>query len=615
MAILAFARQGVTMSPKTRRAAVAAVQLLGAGFVLACWLAQSHISSQGATRVYFKPTTLVVAALLAAAVATSIALWGRSSMANGLARSSAWLRSGPANWVAASAALVATAVWVLPAVYSDVAVHAAPKEMIPNAFSFDESAAVVNGRTPLVDMVAYGSLWPYLIAIPLRAFGCTYAAFTITMATLTGAALLALFWTLVRVTRHAISALGLYLPILAMGFFLERGTSVAPYSPGTYYGMFPLRYAGPCLLALLTAFYLGKEIRRPMATVGLFAAAGIVLLNNLDFGGGALLGTLAAVILTRQTFGLRALLWLGGTVVLGLLLSLGVVTLVTLIRAGEPPHLELLARYGRIFVVGGNGNLRVPGLGLHLVITLTFIAALATAAVRAAAAERDLVLTGMLAWSGMFGLGAGVYYYAYRSHPDVLINLFAIWALTLALLVVVAVRAAVPGRPPRLPTLVVLFGFGLAACSLAQAPDPWAQARRIQGQREPGQTSHFPPGAFRAPGLRSILAAQTRPGERVLVLSPTGHRVAEDAGVVNVSPYPGLSQMPTREQLDEALDALRKEGGDKIFVLDTMSTALQAVMQRRGFPAPEIWQVDEWSSDFLVMYRCDSCGVNSRTGR
>jgi hypothetical protein len=599
VAILLVARRRPALSRRVRRAGVATVQLLGLGLLIACWIAQRHVTSLGTRRVYFTTATVLVTALLTGLAVAALVRRDRiAAWARGLPRPS------PRALAVTSAgmALLATCVWVLSGVYSDHSLVAAPDALFLGAWFFDETVAVLNGRSPLVNMAAYGYLWPYLAAIPVGVLGGTYLAYTATMMALAGASLLALYWTLARVTRRAPFALALYLPILAMAFFLELGTLASRYSPGTYYGMFPLRYAGPFLLVLATTLYLGGELRR-RTTVLLFAAAGLVALNNLDFGAAALLGTLTALALTRRPLDRRALTRLAADAALGVAAALALVSALTLLRDGTLPHLELLTRYGRYFVIGGQGNLALPGLGLHVAIALTFVGALAAAAARAAAGERDVVLTGALAWAGVFGLAACAYYFAYRSHPLVLIGLFPAWALALALLVVLVEQSASSGRRIGLPAVVVLFAFALAACSLAQVPTPWSQVRRLEGKLEAGQRSYFPAGAFRGDAVSRVIAARTRDGERVVVFSPIGHRIARQAGVVDVSPYPGLGQMPAQEQLFETLDMLEDEGGEKLFLAEPWSEELPGILAARGFRPVGQWRVRNWPLEQLVEYR------------
>jgi hypothetical protein len=264
--------------------------------------------------------------------------------------------------------------------------------------------------------------------------------------------------------------------------------------------------------------------------------------------------------------------------------------------------LELLVRYGRVFVNGGFANLPLPRLGFHLVVSATFAAAGAVAAVHVSRSRGGELLAAMLGWCAVFGLGASVYYYAYRSHPDVLINLFSIWSLTLALLLVAALREAPRRfRVPSVPALIVTFGFAVAACTLAQTPSPFEQVRRI-GQ--PTQSANgVPAGGFRPRALARLVAARTRPGEAVAIISPLGHRVAREAGVVNVSPYTGFEQMPAREQLDETVAILRREGGATVFVAQAPPSGLDTELTRLGLRFTRSWNVDAWPEPTISEYR------------
>jgi hypothetical protein len=596
-AIVKLAR--LRMDPLARRVLVALAQALGVAFVLACWLGQREISTDGG-KVYFTPATLVAAAAMAGAA--GLVIQHRDRLRDPLARLS---RADPGlvRYACLGGAALATVVWVLPAVHSEGAPAAGITYL--NSLFFDEAMAVLNGRHPLVDMVAYGSVWPYVAAVPLAAFGGEYAAYSVTMAVLTGIALLAVYGVLRRVARHDVLALVLYLPVLASGFFLEQDMGDELYHAGTYYGMFPLRYAGPYLLAWLTARHIQRQTASRWSPRLLFAAAGLVALNNVDFGASALAATALAIAVSRRAGNRRALARLAADLGIGLLMALALVSAVTLARAGSLPHLDLLLRYGRVFVNGGYGNLPLPGLGVHLVVSATFVAAGAVAAVRVARAEQDDLLGAMLAWCATFGLGASVYYYAYRSHPDVLISLFSIWSLTLALLVVAVVRAASsPRRWPSAPSLAVLFGFALAACSIAQVPGPGEQLRRIFRDGPSANPWTMPAGSFREAAVTRIVAERTRAGEPVVILSPVGHRVAHDAGVVNVSPYTGFEQMPAREQLDETLGVLEREGGSKVFVAETEPPGLARRLGQLGFDPVVVWtELYAWPEATVSVYR------------
>ena len=596
-AIVVAIRRRPRMRLAGRRAAVLAAQLVVVALIIVAWVAQLRLDVLGTRRVYFKPASIVVAAVIAAALVYAV---------RALPRLSRTTRRLPSPRVVRAAclgvAILAVAVWVLPAVYTDRGMSALdaagqiafPAELFGNIYYFDEATAVLNGRSPLLDMPAYGALWPYVVALPFGALGGTYAAYTALMSLITGASMVAVYAILRRIAGSLLALL-LFVPFVATSFFIELGDVGARYDPGNYFGVFPLRYAGPYLLAWLTARAVVRERASTAGDVALFAAAGLVALNNVDFGLSALLGTVVAVAIARRPLRARRL---AGEVAGGVAVALALVSLLTLLRAGSLPHLGLLGHYGRVFVDGGYGNIALHLLGWHLVLTITFVAAVATAAVRVAEAARDRLLTAMLAWAGIFGLGASVYFYAYRSHPDVLLNIFSAWAFALALLTIVVLRSERSReRLPALPALLVLFGFGLAVCSVAQVPRPWSEVARIAedgGTRRPLALSDMVGGGR---------GSARGPGEHVAIFVQVGHRVAREAGVVNVSPYPGFKQMPAREQLDETLERLRREGGRTIFVGQEMPPGMAAYLRRRGWEETRRSDGIGWSAAPVVELR------------
>jgi hypothetical protein len=262
----------------------------------------------------------------------------------------------------------------------------------------------------------------------------------------------------------------------------------------------------------------------------------------------------------------------------GLVAALGLCGVLTLAVAGSLPRFEMLAAFPRIYGVEGFGMLPIPPFGLHLVLYATFAAALVVAFTRTVA--HDARLTGALAWSGVFGLGAGVYF-AGRSHPHVLIDLFSAWALAVVLLVLVTVRAIVahPRRRPTIAELLVFVGFGLAVCSLAQTPTPWSQLTRVLDP-----TPLFP-GADAFPReMRAEIRALTHRGEPVALLMRDGHRIAEDLELVNVTPYANEESMLTIEQWEELIRALRRAGGRQLIISnDRLLDEQVAWLVRRGY--------------------------------
>ncbi|HEX5145972.1 MAG TPA: hypothetical protein VFV85_03035, partial [Conexibacter sp.] len=321
------------LRPVVRRALVALVQLGGLALVVACWRAQRGLATSEGAKLYFTPATLLAAAAAALLVCAAVRLRDRLPHGEALRTLARRLDARAVAWACLAVALLATVVWLLPALHTDRSTPSGNAYL--SALFLDEAAAVVDGRSPLVNMVAYGNLWPYLVALPLRAFGMTYAVYTATMASITLLALLAVYDLLRRVARSAPLALGLYLPVLATGFFVEQWIATERYDPGTYFGMFPLRYAGPYLLAWLTARQLGRPADGRWSLRLLFALAGLVALNNVDFGGAALVATAAALLVVRRPRERAQLGRLALDALAGLAGALALVTLLTLARDGS----------------------------------------------------------------------------------------------------------------------------------------------------------------------------------------------------------------------------------------------------------------------------------------
>jgi hypothetical protein len=588
--------------PRVIDAAIALTQATLVGVVIAAFVAQrefvfgtAYNGGEHPFRLwYFTPPTMLAAGALAvitAAVATNVRL--RGVVAAHL-RESALRRR-----LAVVVAIVATVLWMLPAVQSDRTIGLASADLLYHLqFPYDETFAVLNGRTPLVDFTAqYSSLWPFVNALSMTTFGTTLLTFTITMTAIGTLALLAIFDVLRRVTRSSLAALLLYLPFLASSLFLIGPNLENRSTVGTYFGTFPLRYAGPWFLAWLTARQLARsEPARASSLWLLFTVAGLALLNNGDFGVAAT-GACMAAFLWATPGGLTraAVLRLAAAAAAGLATALALVSLLTLIRAGSLPQLGRLVDYARLYALGSFALAPIPGaLGTHLLIYLTYVAAIVVATVRALRGAANRVLTGMLVWAGIFGLGAGTYFVG-RSHPVALKHHFGAWSFALALLTVVVVGALAmrPLRRTLVGGLVVLFGFGLMACSLAQLPRPWSEINRLRSAtvsvEEWGTTQPFiPPTDDAARRFVATIANGPsrfvyRRGAPVAILLTDGHRIADAYGVVNVSPYTGIQSLQTVQRVEATLDALRDAGGNTVIVPGIPEPGLYQVLGRRGF--------------------------------
>src|SRR5215213_52072 len=597
-ATASLARRASAVPARVASAAALAAQVALLGVVVAALIAQ-HGRVYGPiytathdfvyTHRYFTPVTLLIAAVVAGALVLGISSTRVREAVVG------WLEPTRArSLVAIGLAATFTVVWMLASVNSDQSIASAnPSLRFHLGFTLDETFAVVNGLTPLVDFTAqYGSLLPYLPALVLTIFGKTLLAFTLTMTALTTLALLAMFGVLRRVTRSPFGALALYLPFLATTLFISEGSGDFRDSYGSYFGMFPLRYGAPFLLAWLTARQLDRGGRAgPWA---IFLIAGLAIFNNVEFGVAGLGATLAALLWTAPAPRRRAAPRLVGMAAAGLLGAFALVAGLTLARAGELPQLDRLVEFARLFSMGF-GMLPMAGvLGLHLLIYLTYVAAIGTGTVLAIKRDPNVVLTGMLVWIGVFGLGSAGYYVG-RSHPYNLVALFSPWSFAVVLLAYVGIRSLATDRARRpTPAIVVsLFAFGVLVCSLAQIPAPWAQLDRLTSGFTANAINRYERSLEPSPDPedRQLFAALAdgprrwtiEQGAPVAILLTTGHRIADANGVVNVSPYTGAESMPTVEQVDKTLAALRAAGGNTVLVSIPAGRGLLDVLDQRGF--------------------------------
>jgi hypothetical protein len=510
---------------------------------------------------------------------------------------SGWLRDRSGRWLAdtrwmrvllPAAALAITVVWLLQAVNSETSITWTYLAH-DTAFQFDETAAVINGLTPLVDFNAqYASLFPFALAIPLLAFGKTVLVFTLAACTLSTLVLLAVYGVFRRVTGSSLAALLLYAPFVSMSLFAV-GVVIVRFSPALYFPIFPLRYGGPYLLAWL----LTRRLERGTAarTWPVLLASGLVMLNNFEFGVPAFAATVAALVWTEP----RRFVRLTGQIALGLGGAFLLYSACTLVRAGALPDPLRAAQFARLYGVAGYSVAPIPGvLGLPLVMLLTYVAAFATATTRALDREPNRALTGMLVWSSVFGLGSGSYYVA-RSDAGLLPMMFSAWALALLLLTVVVVQRllASGSRRPSIASLATLFAFALAVGSLAQVPTPWTQLQRLKAPPPEvlAQPSDWAKEPTQDPRVRDFVASiadgphrfVARPSAPVALFATTGHRIADAYDIVDVVPYTGPESIHTAEELDDSLDALRDAGGNTAIVRVRYLELLREGLERHGF--------------------------------
>jgi hypothetical protein len=557
-------------------------QLALVAFVVACVAAQrdhvyeiAYTGGRGApTTIYFTNATLVVAVVLA--LLAALALHRPATVAR-IARAT---RETPARRALAIAvAALVTIAYLLSAYNTEGTINIAHAALWDHmAFWIDEAFSILNGQAPLVDFHAqYGHLWAYLAAGGLTLFGASLGVYAAIMLAGSAGTMAVVFAMLRRIVGgSSLQTLGLFLPFLATSFFMKLGPPDNRYSPASLFSLFPIRYGGPyVLLWLLVRRIGGSSSRSPLP---LLTLAGLVVINNPEFGVPALGATLAILAWALPIRSPRTLAGLAGSALGGGAIAVALVSSLTLAVGGSLPHFGMLTTFPRIFGTEGFGLLPMPSVGFHLVVYVTFVAAIVLATVRTVSGNDDhRMLTAALAWCGIFGLGTGAYFTG-RSHPHVLIDLFSIWSLTLALLAVAVVRAILrrPSRRPQLAELLVLAALGVMTCSLAMIPTPWSQLDRLR---------HGQPHDVRVmTALEDVIKEFTHRGEPVAMLVRPGHQIAEEDGIRDVTPYANIDSMMTEETWAEAIAALERAHGRKLFVQqETLFDEHVRWLARRGY--------------------------------
>jgi hypothetical protein len=552
-AILVAARR----KPTLRLGTLHAYELLGSallcGVVALSLLRENlYVSDSRAAPSIFGPGTALAAASLVILAMIAMSRPGVMSWTATLISETRGRR-----WAALAIATCFATAWLLKAVTTERLSGGLLGRMLNFSWTFNDAFAVLDGRTPLVDYHGiYAKLLPYPSALVLAMFGGTALVYTAFMAILTGLTLLAVYGTFRLLTRRSLLALGMFLPFVAMSDHNTLVTPVGAVSPMTLPAIWPMRFGGIYLLAWMTARHLAGL--RPRSASIVFLAGGLIAINSMEFGVPAEVATVIALLCAHPPRSMRDILRLGAQIAVGTSGAIATVCLLTLVRAGTLPRPDTLLEWPRIFSALGWFSRPLPVTGLHLAVYVTFAGALAVAAVRLSRGDADRLLTGMLAWSGAFGLLAGTYFVG-RPDSFKMDAMLSPWAFALLLLTVVTVRSlTIRGwRWPTLAESLVLFGFGLSVCSLAQMSPPAAELTRL-GRTVPDWSD------WRT--MEQVIAAQTRRGQTVAILVPMGHRIAYDLGLRNISPYPLMNAIVTRAQLQTLIDALEASHVRTIFL-------------------------------------------------
>ena len=501
---------------------------------------------------YFSPGVFVCAS--AATIGTAVLTWRERNLDTLVGR----VTQRPQR-VAAAIGVLATMAFLTPTIMRDAELYRAP---IVTWYHLEHTAAeffaVVGGRTPLVDFFPqYSNLLPILIAPIFAAIGSTTFGYTLVMAVLSLAGLLAIFWGFHNLIGNAWGAIALYLPLLGLAFYHGGPEAYAP-SSFTYYAVWPIRYLWP----MLCFGFLASTLRQPTlwrwVALGAFAGAGVI--NNVDFGVPGLVGCLAGLIFARHPRPVRSVAAYCGAALLGLV----AIQLVYVARAGSWPDFAQVATFSKAFALHGFFMIPLPAAGLYWIVYLSFMACLFLAAARWWCGVRNSVYSGLLAFAGIFGSGAMMYYVG-RSHPAVLTAVFVAWALAIMLLCFGFQQDFRRARFSRMwtltvvPGLLLVFLYSLFAAHLL--PNSWPLIAQFERFRAADASA-----TDDRPTLKSFIARNVRPGERVVLAVPLGSRFAIDLGLRDVFPFPHPGAMILKEQAEELGKAIESNGVETLFI-------------------------------------------------
>lgn len=571
-----------------------AVQLCVVGFFAAQWLAQADSGI-----AYVETSELLTAlggSILVLAIVVAIVVL-RAPLAE---RVVAWSR-GPGRALPVLAAISFTVCELSSAVYTEGTFTLAPATMryhLP--FSLGEFAAVLNGRTPLVDSFPqYQNLLALLLAPFFKVFGLSITSFSLGMALLSMLTFMSAFWVFQSFAGSAWAALVVYVPFVWMALF---PVGLQHEHTFTYYAVGPLRYVAPFVVAAVSCWV----VRKPTFARALLLAllAGASVLNNLDFGLPACVAACAVLVLANPSPR-----WLHPRPVLGYLLLFaascalmrGGYALFAFATTGQWPQWSKLLSFQRIFALSGFMMQAMPAAGLHLALFATFMAAIFRGyALRASATTADATAAtarmraALLVYAGVFGSGAAMYYVG-RSLPNVLCSMFAAWALALFLLVLdqasvwlgwsralratdadsASLRSATRAHMGLLVLPTLLLACGAASClALAQTSvSPIAELRRLRTDLP--QLHHF------EQTLVQLVRAHSVPDERVFIIYPLGQLVANQAHVQSLFPFVSGESLIVKSQVDNALEQLQRYRITKVF--GSMPIELEQALRARGF--------------------------------
>ncbi len=382
-----------------------------------------------------------------------------------------------------------------------------------------ESLALLNGRTPGADFFPlYQYLMGYPVALAYHVFGVSILTYTATMAGLSFVALGAVFVGLLELARRPVTALGLFVLWLALGFYPIQYRDGSVYNAFTYFALYPIRFLGPLILWSALVRLRLRLTRRGMFFAGLWAL--LTALNNPEFGLPAAGIAIAGLWFFPETQARRA--FIGGG-----LSGLTACVAFIFLRTGSFLHGSEIVSYLLAFGQLGYNFVGTPLRGFDLLMMFTSVACVVSAVTQTPTEPLPRARQVALFFMGLFGIAIAPYYLN-RSHHEVLQGLFSVWGLQVCALSLDFLENRKKGAAFAAPRVWIFVALAFMAMLVPSLPNPWTQWNRLQA---PGGTS------LGISALADEVRSFTVPGEKVALVHPWGFWVAHEASVENLSPF------------------------------------------------------------------------------
>ncbi len=563
--------------------AAVSAQVILVGFAGRAWLYESEHSWSGQLNNIAR-AQLVIGACAACYLGVR---WLQPTRRRLLVQSAQWVSRVP--WLAWLIATGWTVAHLLCCIFTDDNIEAASGTISYHLpFTIGEFAAVVNGRVPLVDFQSqYENLLGHLLRPFFAVAGVSVTTFTLAMSTLSLVGFLMLYQVLSRVAASPWLGLLLYLPCVPISLADDATTKNNPSNAFSYYAIGPIRYFGVFLMAYLTLHYLTKPRFKRLTMVSFIA--GLVVLNNLDFGIGAAAGLLVCVTMFppsssapgRLRKSLLASAVFGGSAALAFVAF----AVIARVACGVWPNFALLTEYQRTFAVLGFNMLPLPRVGFYWVLYLTFMVALLYAIFDGFSGDgcsSHRLSTGMLAYGGVSGLGVLTYYVG-RSHPAVLIATYGGWAYVVALLLH---RLLVDVRQTKFADQRAGYAIGAIPVAAALAlscgllplvlvlPDVPAQFARLRSKGVRDNSG---------PVLAEFVSRYVKRNASTVIIWTNPHLIALSASVQNMYPYAHVGSVLLKAQVRPVLESVERLPKDAQYVFGELSPTVSEGLVRMGF--------------------------------